>query len=312
MAFWYGLLFFVMLLLLIKSAAYATYLASRFARTFHLSEFLVSSLIVAFISTFPETTVALMSVYQGVPEFGMGTLLGSNVADLTLVFGIVALAASSGLRVQKRILKRHFLYTLLLILPVALGWDGYLSRAEGGFLIAGCAFLFYLLYRDGHHLGARREHPKRRLLTSILLLCSLAVLLVSAYYTVRFGMLFAEDVGVNPLIISLVVVSVGTCMPELFFSLRAARKGHYTMALGDIFGTVILDATLVVGVMALLSPFAFDPVIVYTAGLGMVLAGLLVTFFIVKDRALTKLDAVWLLLFYIAFLIVQFFVVGAA
>ncbi len=300
-----------MLLVLAKSAGFATHSASKLAKAFHFSEFLVSSLIVAVISTFPETAISFIAAFQGIPELGLGTLLGSNVADLTIVFAVVVLFSAKGLKVKSMILKRHFLYMLLLLLPVALGWDGYISRVEGGFLILGCLLLFFLMYKDGHHKVKKVKHAHLHPFRNFLILViSLAVLLTSAYYTVKFGVLFAKEIQIPAFIIGVLVVSLGTCLPELFFSYKAVRNKHYTLALGDIFGTVIIDATLIIGILSLIHPLYFDAMIMYTAGVFMFVAGLLVTSFILYKHAITKIEAVILLLFYLTFIIVQVVVYG--
>ena len=93
---WNLVLFLVMLFFLIKSSDYATSYASKLARSVHISEFLISFFIVAIISAFPETTVSVISAIEGVPELGLGTLIGSNVADLTLILGLVVLFSAKG------------------------------------------------------------------------------------------------------------------------------------------------------------------------------------------------------------------------
>ena len=90
------LLFLLSLAILTYSAGYCNKYASKIAKTFHLSEFFISFFIVAIISSFPETTVSIISAIKGIPEFGFGALLGSNVADLTLVFAIITLLSVNG------------------------------------------------------------------------------------------------------------------------------------------------------------------------------------------------------------------------
>jgi len=124
-------LFLGSLFVMVKSAEYCTIRSSSLARFLHISEFVVSFFIVALISTFPEATVSILSAIEGMPQFGLGTLFGSNVADLTLVFGIVALLPNKGVRVKSEILKEDFLYLFLLMIPVLLGFDGEYSRVDG-------------------------------------------------------------------------------------------------------------------------------------------------------------------------------------
>ncbi|NTV23527.1 MAG: sodium:calcium antiporter [Nanoarchaeota archaeon] len=295
---------------LVKSAQFATKYASRLARKFHMSEFVLSFFIVAVISTFPEAAVSIISAFKGVPQFGLATLLGSNVADLTLVFGIVALFSPNGIAVKSQLLRKDFLYLFILIFPVLLGIDGHLSRADGVLLILSGLFFFFTLYMDMKKF--RKEatrHPDHSLVKSLLfLICSLVALFISAHYTVEFSAAFAKGIGLPDIIVGLIVVSIGTCLPELLFSIKSVETNHDSLALGDILGTVIIDATIIIGITALIRPFDFSPSLVYITGSAMFLAGMLTIHFIRSDKILTKKEGLILLLFYLIFLLFEFLV----
>lgn len=306
-------LFLAFMFILIKSANYAIKYSSRLARIFHLSEFVVSFFIVAIISVFPESTISVISAIKGIPEFGLGTLLGSNVADLTLVFGIITLFSMRGVRVKSEILKRDFFYLALLLLPIILGLDGSFSRIEGIVLILGGCFFFFTLSIESKMFRKRFNHVKGRSLYKnfFLLVFSLAFLLVGAHFAVEFGVRFANEIKIPPILVGLTMVSIGTCLPELFFSLKSIKMNHEGLALGDILGTVITDATIIVGILALIQPFSFDPIRIYVTGSAMFLGGVLVILFMRSGRILAKKEGVFLLMFYILFLIVEFVISNA-
>ena len=311
MAFFVLGLFFLSLLVLLKSSGYATRYSSELAKALGVSEFFISFFIIAMISVFPEGAVSIISALNGVPEFGLGTLLGSNVADLTLVFGIAALFSANGIAVKSELLRRDFLYLLLLLFPIFLGFDGSFSRVDGIVLVLAGLFFFYTVSGQG------KEKKKLRLLQNanipknvFLLLLSLAVLTASAFFTVQFGVDFASQINVPPLLVGLIVVSVGTCIPELFFSIKSVKSHHDELALGDILGIVITDATIIIGAMALINPFSFSPRVIQVTGIAMLLAALLVLFFIRTERVLTKKGGLLLLLFYALFILMELAVNG--
>ncbi|MFA5412463.1 MAG: sodium:calcium antiporter [Candidatus Micrarchaeia archaeon] len=305
-------LFLAALFVLVKSAEHAVNYSSKLAKMLGISEFIVSFFLIAFISCFPEATVAVVSSIDGVPEFGLGTLLGSNVADLALVFGLVAMFSMNGIKVKSEILKNDLLYLLLLLVPIILGIDGHLSRTDGALLVlSGAIFLLTLSIQSKmftKKFNDVKDHSWAKNL--VLLAISLAFLVAGAYYTVKFGVDFANDISLPPILIALSLVSIGTCMPELVFSLNAVKKRHYELALGDILGTVIIDATILVGVMALIKPFDFDPMIIYVTGGLMVVSGALAISFIRSEKILSKKEGMYLLLFYILSLIIQFIANG--
>ncbi|MDD2655589.1 MAG: sodium:calcium antiporter [Candidatus ainarchaeum sp.] len=305
-------LFLASLFVLIKSAEYAVCYSSKIARAFRISEFVVSFFIVAFISCSPEATVSIISAINGVPEFGLGALLGSNVADLALVFGVVALFSANGVKVKSQIVRNDLFYLVLLLVPIILGFDGHLSREDGVVLILSGAAFLATLARQSRLFRRKFNHARNHgwAKNFVLLVLSLAFLVAGAYYTVKFGIDFANDINIPPFLVALTMVSIGSCMPELIFSLKAVRTGHDALALGDILGNVIIDATILIGVISLISPFDFNPSIVRVTGVMMFFAGALAVTFIKSGKVLTRVEGLLLLLFYLLSLAVEFWMNG--
>jgi cation:H+ antiporter len=303
-------LFLVALFILVKSADYAVRYSSKLSRVFHISEFVVSFFIISVVSVLPEATVSIIAAINGVPEFGIGTLLGSNVADLSLVFGIVAIFSLKGIRVKSEILKNDMLYLILILVPILLGLDGRFSRIDGIILVLSGVVFYITLSIESKMFKKKLEEPKNHkwVKNLVILILSLAVLIISAQYTVRFGIGFANDIGMPPFLVALTMVAIGTCLPELIFSLRAIKTRHDELAMGDILGTVITDATIVMGILALINPFSFDPKIIYVTGSMMFIASALVIIFIKSGKVLSKKEGVYLLLFFILSLIIEFVV----
>jgi len=300
-------LFLIFMFIVIKSANYAITYSAMLSKIFRLSEFVFSIFIVAAIAVLPEAIISITSAAKGIPEFGLGTLLGSNVADLTLVFGIVALFSLNGIRIKSEILTKDLFYLGLLAFPLILGWDGSFSRAEGIILVLGGCFFFLNMSIESKMFRKKfRKLRERAVYKNItLLVLSLAFLIGAAHLAVDFGIKFANEIRMPPILIGLTMVSIGTCLPELFFSLKAVRTDHEELALGNILGTVITDATIIIGIIALIRPFSFDTTIIYITGSAMFLGGFLVTFFMRSGRVLARREGVILLMCYIFFLVVQ-------
>jgi len=256
----------------------------------NLSEFVVSFFVIALISAFPEASISIFSALDGVPELGLGTLLGSNVADLTLVFGLTALMSSRGIHVRSEILKKDFVYLALLLFPLLLGMDGYLSRGNGVLLVLGGLSFFFTLSIESGMFHKKMDHLKKfsTVKSLVFLVTSAAVLIISSKYAVEYATAFARDIGIPSTLIGLTMISIGVCLPEFMFSLRAVKNDCDSLALGDVLGTVITDATIVLGLVAIIRPFRFDPLIIYVTGTAMFFAGLLAVIFISSDRVLTK------------------------
>lgn len=301
-------IFGIALFMVIKGATLATRYAARLAEGFHLSRYTIGFIIVAVVSILPETFIAISAALAGTPSFGLGTLFGSNVADLTLIFVVIVLFTGRSLKVEGKILKNHVIYPLILMLPLVLGLNGHFSRMEGlALIIAGGLFYFITLKNGGSSANiSNSDDNKNR--NFLMLLFSMAMLLVGSHFTVISATALANYLGVNPILIGMLIVGLGTTMPELFFSLKSAQKQDDSLAVGDILGTVLADATVVVGILALISPFSFPQKIIYVTGIFMVASSLILFNLMKTGRNITKKEAYLLLIFWLVFASVEFII----
>jgi len=225
-----------------------------------------------------------------------------------LVFGLVTLFSIRGIKVKSIVLKEDFIYLFLLLLPVIFGLNGHYSRLEGILLIIFGIFFFFTLSFD----RARSKTKPKDFNSGIfyknlfLLIISMGILIISAYFTVKFAQLLASDLGIPSFLIGLTVVSIGSCLPELIFSIKAVRKNHDGLALGDVLGTVITDATIILGIIILIKPFSFNPILCYITGFAMFLSGLIAIIFMKTGKILSKREGIILLIIYALFLILSF------
>jgi cation:H+ antiporter len=299
-------IFVVALLVVMRGATIATTYAGLLATSFKLSQYTVGFIVVAVISILPETFIALNAAFEGIPSFGFGMILGSNVADLTLIIALIVFIARRPLKVESKILKNHALYPFLLLLPIILGFDGYLSRPEGGALIVAGIVFYYLTLR--HASGSTPvpiEKKADRFKDTLFILLGVALLLIGSHFTVSSASNIALMSGVSPVLIGMLIVGLGTTMPELFFSLEAVRHNHDALAIGDILGTVLADATIVIGILALLAPFAFPTTIIYVAGVFMVSAAFILFSFMRSGKVITGKEAFVLLVFWLTFILIE-------
>lgn len=300
------LFFALALILVIKSANFALRFASRLAEGLNISKYLIGFLLVAILSVLPEGFIAISSALQGTPAFGLGTLFGSNVADLTLIFALVVFVSGRALKVESKIIKHNLYYLLTLVIPLAFGLDGYYSRTEGLLLII-IGFIFYYFLLRGKDQIMDSGQPRYFSVKNFwLLLISMAVLLIGSNFTVKYGVELAQLLNLSPTLIAMLFVGLGTTLPELFFSIKAVKNNRDSLALGDILGTVITDAVLLVGFIAILKPFAFNSRIVYVTGLFMVVAAIILLYCLKTGHNLSRKEALFLLFYYLIFILVEF------
>lgn len=290
-----------------KGSTLATKYAALLAKNFRLSKYVVGFIIIAVISILPETFIAINAALQGNPSFGLGTLFGSNIADLSLVFAVILTFAGRSLKIENKILKNRKIYPIFLALPLLLGLDGYFSRSDGLVLIVMGGIFYYLAIKEGvdNHPGIKEGNSLRNF---FMLLIGMAALLFGSHLIVSSASALALSWRVNPVLIGMLIVGVGTTIPEMLFALKSIQKKDDSLAVGDLLGTVLADATIVVGILALISPFAFSRTIIYVTGFFMVLTAFCLYRFMNTGRALSRKEAYFLLFIWLIFVLTEFFV----
>lgn len=303
-------LFLICLYIVIKSADFASRYSSLLAKNLRLSKYAIGFLIVAVISILPEASISITSALKGIPSFGLGILFGGNVADLTLVFALIIIMAGRGIKIESRIINNWPLYICAVALPIVLGFNGYYSRIEGIMLVlvGVVVHIWFLLQEQGRAKKVPAKNKGSILKLLLLLIIGLVVLIGASNLTVRFAVESATIFGISPIFIGLFIVALGTTLPELIFSIRALKNKNDGLAAGDILGTVLSDATILVGLITIINPFAFNPRIIYITGLYMVLATVLLFNFMNTDRKISRKEAIVLLFFYILFVLTEWLV----
>lgn len=298
-------IFFVSLFFIIKGATLSTKYSFKIAESYNVSKYVVGFFVVAIISIIPETLVSINAALQNVPAMGLGALFGSNIADLTLIFAIAVLLAGRSLKVESKILKANAVYPFILLIPVALGIDGFYSRWEGLALIfAGIVFYALSFKREQRARPAVIEEKKvntNKKLDFVYLIIGLVLLLAGSHFVVTSGIEIATLLNLNKAAMGMLFIGLGTTMPELFFCISAVKNNHDSLAIGDVLGTVLADATIVIGILAMVSPFAFPRKIIYIAGLFMVAAAFILFYMMKTGKNLTRSEAILLIFFWVLF-----------
>lgn len=295
----------ISLFLLIKGATMSTRFAVKVAESFKLSKYIVGFIVVAVISILPETLISINSAIEGVPSLGLGTLFGSNVADLTLVFAIIIFFTKKNIKVESKILKNNIIYPFVLLIPIVLGLDGYYSRTEGiSLLIIGLIF-YYFAFKNNDATRIETVPKGDRKKYIFFLLASMTVLLIGSHFAVTSTSQLANYIGISPVIIGIFILGLGSVIPELLFSIKSVKKDDDSLAIGDLLGTVLADATIVVGILALISPFYFPIKIIYITGIFMVVSSFLLFYFMKSGKTLTKNESFILFIFWVVFILTE-------
>ncbi|WP_404365092.1 calcium/sodium antiporter [Marinobacter sp.] len=261
--------------------------AAATARHAGMPPLLIGMVVIGFGTSAPEMVVSAMASLDGNPGLALGNAYGSNITNIALVIGLVALI--SPIQVHSQVLRKEL--PLLFGLCLLAGWqllDGNLSRADGWTLLAVFAVVMAWsivqgMRKDPDALAADvdtelLEHPMPLGKALMWLTLGLVLLVVSSRILVWGAVTIAQSLGVSDLVIGLTVVAIGTSLPELASSLIAIKKGEHDLALGNVLGSGIFNTLAVVGIAATIQPMAVEAVVLSRDW--MLMTGLTVALFI--------------------------------
>ncbi len=282
----------------------------RIAKYLNWREFVVAFFVMAFAASLPNLFVGLSSVFHKIPQLSFGDIVGGNLVDLTIVVALAALVAK-GLPAESRMVQTSSIFTILIaILPLLLILDGKLGRGDGILLIlVFFLYIFWLFSKkerfakvyDGETESITKEF-KIFFKSFGKIIFGIILLLLAAEGIVRSAAFFAQSLNLPLALIGILIVGLGNALPETYFAVISAKKGQTWMILGNLMGSVIVPATLVLGIVALICPIEiidFSPFAI--ARFFLIISALFFLFFVRTGRKITRKEALFLLLIYIAF-----------
>lgn len=310
-----NLLLFMGAAIILAASAYAlTRSLSRIAAFLHMSEFVAAFVIIAFSTSIPELFVGITSALEGNPALSLGTVIGSNIADLTLVLGI-AVVLARGIAVKKRSIQKDSVWMLFIAaLPMVLMVAGrQLSRIDGAILMA--VFIAYVVkqLKQRKHFHATLENRVNRWAVIgyvLLFVASLAVLFFSADFVVKYGSALAVDLLLPSILIGIFLIALATSLPELAFETASVKTGHPEFALGDSIGSVVANSTIVLGITALIAPITANFFLFLTSALFMIIICLIFVTFIYSGNRLDWKEGVSMIALYVFFVIIELTIRG--
>lgn len=256
------------LILLIWGADRFVLGAAATARNLGVAPLLIGLTVVAFATSAPEILVSIDASLRGQPGLAYGNAIGSNIVNIGLVLGGVAIVRPIQLR--SATLRREMPALLAVtLLTVSLFLDSYLSRVDGIVMLTGLVIVMIWLARLGMRSAPtdpiktdfEAEIPVGVSMRMALfwLAVGLVTLLLGAHLLVGGSLEIAKALGVSEVVIGILLVAFGTSLPELAVSLVSAMKGEYGLAIGNIVGSNIFNLLAVVGVAAVIAPASTAP-----------------------------------------------------
>ena len=237
--------------------------ASSIARRAGISEFVIGLTIVGFGTSCPELVVSLSGEIEGNSDISVGNVVGSNIFNVLFILGLTAMVLPVGMTDKNR--RIDIPITLgVTILLVILGITGSMSgpgisRWEGVLmLLVFSAYLFHCFKSDSKDEFSETQQATLSITKSIALtLTGLAGLIFGGDLFVDSATALARQIGVSDKFIAVTILAGGTSLPELATSLVAAIKGKEQLALGNILGSNVFNAMMILGLSSVITPLSF-------------------------------------------------------
>ncbi|OUR68063.1 calcium/sodium antiporter [Marinomonas sp. 42_23_T18] len=233
------------------------------AKKLNVSPLIIGFTLVALGTSAPEMVVSAIAAFENAPELAVGNVLGSNIANIALVFGATLLISNMPVKAGLATKEIPILLGITMLAGLLL-YDNTLDMIDGIILIMAFFISLFLLLRNSKNLEDKLtqeipEEENRSISLSIYIaLIGLTILILSSKLLVWGATGIATQLGISELLIGLTIVAIGTSLPELAASITSTLKGHHDIAIGNILGSNLFNLATVLPLPAIIAPGLID------------------------------------------------------
>lgn len=221
----------------------------------HFSAFAISFFLLGLLTSLPEFFISVSAALDKHPEIFAGTLFGATIVVYLFVVPLLAVLAN-GVNTNHQLKHHTLVYSLFVaFLPFLCAIDGKIERKEGAIMVLSYVILFYLIeVRQGFFEKAGSgfmSHKKAEVIDLLKILVGAVILYFAAQILVGKTVQIASLLHISPFLISILILSVGTDLPETSVAIVSALKNSKSIAMGDYLGSCAAN-TLILGILTLL------------------------------------------------------------
>ncbi len=305
--------------------------AARLALTLRISPVVVGAVVVGFGTGAPELVVSSLAAGRGSLDIAAGNVVGSNLANLTLVLGVAGVISRP--QPVPRVVRLEAPLSLGAVVLFAALLQGGLSRSEGGVLVGALVGSLVLMLwatdtapiaartdetatrreyveeleefvNDGRQQDLRDVEPSSTRRGIVRVTLGLLGTVAGAQLLVVGAQRIASDAGLSGGFVGLTLVAIGTSLPELVTAIQSARRNETGLLIGNVLGSNVFNSTAVSGAAALIGPGPISDTALTTVGAGsMVVIAALAWLFLAIGGQLRRWEGVVLLGVYVTTLV---------
>jgi len=247
-------------IVLVKAADMVVFGIDRYAKKEGLSDYLIGLLVVSLTASTPELVSSINGLRLGDTGIIFGTILGSNIAGITLVLGIYALVGRRIKLKNKILTKMEVILFFLMSVPFLLATDGVLSRLDGAVLIGIYLIYVIVLWKKEAAIGRMKKDVKLKVIweDALIFIMAIVALFLSSQFLVDSSIKASKIIGLPSFVMAVVVLGIASSLPDLFVGIRSILKGDSGIGIGNSLGSIIVKVLLFFGIFALIKPLAVD------------------------------------------------------
>lgn len=304
-----------LIIVLVLSAKLVEGAFVHIANKFRINEFILGFFILAIITSLPEISIALVSSNES-PELSVGNLIGATIVILTLVIGLSAIKYK-GIEFKGRFSEKEVLLGLFtLFLMVAVLYDSSLNVFESILLLTSYSVFIYYIYRKfskkapvSFFLVLDNTRPIKLFLTGLV---GIVGIIISSSYIVSTAGDIASLLGISETLIGILMLAVGTNLPEITILLTSKQAEEQELAVGNFFGSACVNVAIL-GLLGITSRgFQIDGFLsIVSGGVILIFAIFLFLVFSWSGKKLSRTEGFLLIAVYLAFLITELLILSS-
>ena len=267
--------------------------SERIALKFKIPEFIIGATLIALGTSLPEMAASIAASYNGKADIAISNVIGSNILNITLVLATVFLI-STKINPARDFFAKDSTWALVPVLVfILMIFDGTISRFDASLLLLLMGAYLLFLLQDAKNIPNLEDIEEIDESTFSwtkvvpLLILGFVLVIVGAHFTVESASEIARDFGISEWVIGIIMISLGTSMPELVVSTAAASKGKVDMAIGNIIGSNMANTTVVLGAAAMVHPMPIDAP-AYMFDIATMIIATLLLVFLTANKLYTK------------------------
>lgn len=298
------------LMLLVYSAQKVITSSTKLSKALRITPLLVGAIILSIGTDLPELVTSVISSSIGHGDIVVGNVFGSILTQGTLVIGIIALIRGKLRGDKKDVILVGVCMLLGIVFAITIAEKGFISRVDATLLILAYFILTYLSrkyqskeYEEKKEIASPAPRKQKFYFATTLALSILGII-ISSSLIIDSVINISEAFNIPEYLLAFFTIALGTSLPELAVGIAAVLKKNYSLAVGEVLGSNLVDATLVLGVGGLVAPISISRGYSIITGWYVIIASIIVLgIYAFKGNFTRKTGAVLIGLYALAFLI---------